>query len=325
MPAAVPVLPGQSDRRGDARGLPAPGARTRVAPRLRRRVGRMLLGNLPRRDGSAARTAAGRGCRRARDVRTLRRLSQPVQALQRSWTALRLRGRRSVAAHRVPPVPYLSRMRSPGAHADGQHPRLAGRGARPRKPSPLPREVRGRRADTARGPRRRPFRRERSTCGSRSATTRHLPAGCSSSSTLPWCPEPTSRATRRAAIRAGGACGFRWWRASRIASRPRGASSRSSRRLASSRASTARGRAGQWFRKRREPIPGAPAATSCRGRLPEPLARPRSASWLRLQLRTLLCAWSSCSVRDLAALLLAHGWAARRSVILLPRKRPSRR
>ena len=83
--------------------------------RLRRRLRRVLQRNLSRRSASAAGPAAGGGCERPRRLRALRRLPQPVEALERAGTALRLRRGRCAADQVVPAVPHVSRLRAAAA------------------------------------------------------------------------------------------------------------------------------------------------------------------------------------------------------------------
>ena len=78
------------------------------------------------------------------------------------------------------------------------------------------------------------------------------------------------------------------------------------------------------------PSLGAPAATSCRGRLPEPIARPRSASWLRLRLRALLAHLPALRLvplqRPRPRCALARSWLGGASISYpVARKRHSRR
>ena len=111
LPGPVPVHARQSHRRRHAERLPAPGARTVGATRFPDRVGRVLLRDLPRRACAAARVAAGRARDGQRVLRALRRVPQPVEALERAGPALGFRRRRSAGARRVPPVSHVSRLR----------------------------------------------------------------------------------------------------------------------------------------------------------------------------------------------------------------------
>ena len=98
--AAVRLLARQSDRpRARPRRL-AHAVRALRPLRLRHRVRRVLFGGLFRRGAAAAgraRRRAGAGTRR---LSAPRRVRQPVEALERAGTALRLRRRRCAAARR---------------------------------------------------------------------------------------------------------------------------------------------------------------------------------------------------------------------------------
>ena len=79
-------------------------------------------------------------------VRALRRVPQPVEALERAGPALGVRRRRRGDPRTLPALSHLPRLRRAGAHAARQHPGLERRSARRGEPSPVPREVRARHA-----------------------------------------------------------------------------------------------------------------------------------------------------------------------------------
>ena len=70
---------------------------------------------------SAAGPAAGRRRGGPRRLRALRRLSQPVEALERAGPALRFRRRRRAADQVVPALSHLSRLRDAAADAAREH------------------------------------------------------------------------------------------------------------------------------------------------------------------------------------------------------------
>ena len=94
LPGPVPVHARQPHRRRHAGRLPATRAGTLVPSRLRDRLGRVLLGTVFRRSVTAHGTAAGRVSRGQHGVRALRRVPQPVEALERAGPAFGIRRRR---------------------------------------------------------------------------------------------------------------------------------------------------------------------------------------------------------------------------------------
>src|SRR5581483_9831349 len=118
----------------------------------------MLLGDLFRRGGAAARRAPGRAPPRPR-LRAPGGVLEPVEALERPRDALGLRRRRRGDPEVVPALSHVSQRRHERRGAGRE--RLGGprRGARSRQPGALPREARPRHAYDPRGSRRRAPRR----------------------------------------------------------------------------------------------------------------------------------------------------------------------
>ena len=126
LPGAVPVLTGQSHRRGAAAGLPAACAGSGRAPRLHRGRRRVLRRYLPRRG-----PAPPACCRpRSRPGTTAFERCIVFHSLSKRSSlpglALGFRGRRSGPDRALPAVPHLSRQRHAAADAAGEHRGLGG-------------------------------------------------------------------------------------------------------------------------------------------------------------------------------------------------------
>ena len=99
-----------------------PRARACRSLRIRRRVRRMLCGYLSRRSRSRHRASSLHALASGRDrCAGLRRVSQPLEALERSGTALGLRRGRSRAHQGLSAVSHLSRLRRAAADAAREH------------------------------------------------------------------------------------------------------------------------------------------------------------------------------------------------------------
>ena len=131
----VHLLAGQPDRRGDAARTVDATDRAGRSTRLRHRGRRVLFGDLSGRDqrhpvGLLQACAADR----PRRLCALRRLSQPVEALQPAGLALRLRRRRRGDSRTLFPVSDLPRLRDAGARSARQPARVVGRNPCRRQP-----------------------------------------------------------------------------------------------------------------------------------------------------------------------------------------------
>ena len=104
----VRLLAGQPDRAGARPGRLARAFRARRSLWLRHRVRRVLLGDLSRRSGAAARRARGRAPAGPRRLPQPGRVHQPVEAIERAGPALGRRRRRRRAARAVPALSHVS-------------------------------------------------------------------------------------------------------------------------------------------------------------------------------------------------------------------------